>query len=134
MRYNHIILTGRDEGWSGSEGKRCLLFLDPVTLTTKGDHSVSPKNPRAGLFQGSVIYTDVLILFPTSPAAAVRWPALLFYSLRSQRRRHLEAIAVAKESFVKGSERRGGLLQRGYRTVSELMRLAGQEAATEADS
>lgn len=37
--YNHIILTGRKEGWGGSEGKRCLLFLapvTPVTLATRG--------------------------------------------------------------------------------------------------
>lgn len=107
MHYNHTILAGRKEGLeSGSEGKRCLLFLYPVTLTTRGGHSVSTKN-SAGLFQGPVIYRDVLILFPTFPASAVCCRTLLFYSL--QRRQHLEAIAVAKKCFAEGREGRGGV-------------------------
>lgn len=107
MHFNHTILAGRKEGLeSGSEGKRCLLFLYPVTLTTRGGHSVSTKN-SAGLFQGPVIYRDVLILFPTFPASAVCCRTLLFYSL--QRRQHLEAIAVAKKCFAEGREGRGGV-------------------------
>lgn len=108
MHHNHIILAGRKEGLEWERRQTLpVVFLYPVTLTTRGGHSVSTKN-SAGLFQGPVIYRDILILFPTFPASAVCCRTLLLYSLRSQRRQHLEAIAVAKKCFVEGREGRGG--------------------------